>query len=270
MMRFTLVSTKTALKTLFEAVENVERETGVKIDLDVIYSHDLDKLDPTEVVSRVSKADVLLLGLMSSIPRYLEEAIANSQAKVVVPLIGGTTFLIYLRLGSLSGESFAKMSKPLDFDADRIDVSKVFKIINYVEKVSRTLPLGVLRDYRNYIWLTRYWTYWGRRNLESLLELILSEYFGVRARYEEPKKEFEHCLLIPDKGYVENIVVPKRPAVALFLYGGMHFEHCLPVAMALKREFERARHRHPLHRRRRGRGHLATIRDSEEVYGRRG
>ena len=78
-----------------------------------------------------------------------------------MPLVGGTTSLIYLRLGKLSGESFAKRSKSLDFDADKIDVGKVFKIINYVEKVSRTLPLGVLRDYRNYIWLTRYWTYWG-------------------------------------------------------------------------------------------------------------
>jgi len=54
MRRFILVSTKTTLKTLFEAVENVERETGVKIDLGVIYAHthDLDKLDPAEVVSR--------------------------------------------------------------------------------------------------------------------------------------------------------------------------------------------------------------------------
>jgi cobaltochelatase CobN len=241
MIRFTLVSTKTTLKTLFEAVESVERETGVKIDLDVIYAHthDLDKLDPAEVVSRVSKADVLLVDLRSTIPGYLEEALASSQAKAVVPLVGGTTSLIYLRLGRLSGEDFAKRSKSLDFDADRIDVSKVFKIINYVEKVSRTLPLGVLRDYRNYIWLTKYWAYWGRRNLENLLKLILSEYFGVRAGYEEPKKEFEHCLFVPDRGCVESVVVPKRPAVALFLYGGMHFEQCLPVAMALKREFER-------------------------------
>jgi hypothetical protein len=36
-MRFVLISTKTSLKTLFEAVESVEKEAGVKIDLDVIY-----------------------------------------------------------------------------------------------------------------------------------------------------------------------------------------------------------------------------------------
>jgi cobaltochelatase CobN len=91
MIRFTLVSTKTTLKTLFEAVENVEKETGVKIDLDVIYAHthDLDKLDPIKVVSRVSEADVLLVDLRSTIPGYLEEAIASSRAKVVVPLVGG-------------------------------------------------------------------------------------------------------------------------------------------------------------------------------------
>jgi cobaltochelatase CobN len=235
-MRFILISTKTSLKTLFEAVESVEKEAGVKIDLDVIYVCDLDKLDSADVTSRISRADVVLIDVRGGVPRYLEDAVLGSQARVVVPLIGPAP---YLRLGNLSGDAFAKRQKPLDFDADRIDIGKVFKILNAVEKVSKAVPLGVLRDYRNYIWLTRYWVYWGRHNLENLFKLILSEYLGVKARFEEPRKEFDNCLLVSEKSCVNSVAVPRRPSVAVFLYGGMHFEQCLPVAMALKREFER-------------------------------
>jgi cobaltochelatase CobN len=237
-MRFVLISTKTSLKTLFDAIESVEKEAGVKIDLDIIYTCDLYKLNPNEISTKILNADVLLIDVRESIPSYVEEAIVNSKAKIVVPLVGGTTVIAYLKLGNLSGDTIAKRQKPLDFDADRIDVVKVFKILNVIERVSKTIPVGVLRDYRNYIWLSRYWTYWGRHNLENLFKLILSEYFGINIKFEEPKKEIDSCLLIPGEGCVDKVVEPAKPAVAIFLYGGMHFEQCLPVAMALKKEFE--------------------------------
>uniref|UniRef100_A0A7J3Z6A0 Magnesium chelatase subunit H n=1 Tax=Ignisphaera aggregans TaxID=334771 RepID=A0A7J3Z6A0_9CREN len=235
-VRFVLISTKTSLKTLFEAVKSVEEEAGVKVDLDVIYVCDLSKLDPREVASRISKADVVLVDVRGGVPSYLGDAISSSQARAVVPLIG---LAPYLKLGKLSGEALIKKQKPLDFDSNRIDVNKVFKVLNVVEKVSRTIPLGVLRDYRNYIWLTRYWAYWGRRNLENMFKLILSEYFGIKIVFEEPKKEFDNCLLVHEKGCVDEVAVPRKPSVAVFLYGGMHFEQCLPVATALKKELER-------------------------------
>ena len=237
-LRIALFSTKTSLRALFEAIESVEKEVGVDIILDTIYTCDLHKLDPGEVIPRISNADVLLLDVREAIPSYVEEAIASSKAKVVIPLVGGTGVISYLRLGNLSGEIIAKRLKPLDFDADRIDVDKVFKVLNIVEKISKAIPLSILRDYRNYIWLSRYWVYWGRRNLENMVKLVLSEYFDIDVKFEEPRKEIDNCLLIPGKGCVDSVSVPRKPAVALFLYGGMHFEQCLPVAIALKKEFE--------------------------------
>ena len=237
-VRIVLVSTKTSLRTLFDATRAVEREVGARLHLDVIYAHDLDKLSPAKVVSRVSRADALLVDIRGGVPNYLEEAILSSPAKVVVPLVGGTVALAYLRLGKLTGEFFAKRAKPLDFDADKIDVGRVFRMISIAERVSKALPVGIMRDFRNFIWLTRYWTYWGRRNLENLLKLILSEYFGIKAKFEEPRREHELCVLT-QSGCVEEVVVPKRPAVAIFLYGGMHFEQCLPVAEALREELRK-------------------------------
>jgi len=104
-MRFVLISTKTSLKTLFDAIESVEKEAGVKIDLDVIYVCDLDSAD---VASRISKADVILIDVRGGMPRFLEDAVLGSQARVVVPLIGPAP---YLRLGNLSGDTIAKRQK---------------------------------------------------------------------------------------------------------------------------------------------------------------
>jgi cobaltochelatase CobN len=238
-VKIALISTKTSLRTLFEAVEAVKREAGVDVNLDVVYVHDLDKLDPRDVASRVAGADALLVDIRGGVPRHVEEAILGSRARVVVPLVGGTVALAYLRLGSLSGEVIAKRMRPLDFDADKLDVSRVFKMLNIAERVTSALPVGALRDWRNFIWLTRYWTYWGRGNLENMLKLILSEYFGVETHYDGPRREYEHCVLLPDGVCAEGAVAPKRPAVAIFLYGGMHFEQGLPVAKALREELGR-------------------------------
>ena len=235
-----LVSTKTSLRSLFEAASSVEKELGVKLSIDVVYVSDLDKLDPEEVASRISKADALLVDIRGAIPRHLESSLRASAAKIVIPLVGGAASIAFLRLGHITGETFAKRAKPLDFDADRLDVERVFRALNTVERVSRALPVGVLRDYRNWIWLTKYWAFWGRRNLENVLKLILSEYFGVKARFEEPRPEVDNCLYLPgERRCTGEVVVPGRPAVAIFLYGGMHFEQCLPVAEALARELER-------------------------------
>jgi len=239
-IKITLISTKTSLRTLYEAIKNVEEDVRCKIDLDVIYVNDLEKINIEEVTTKILKTDVLLLDVRGSVPEVLENAIKNSTAQLIIPLIGGSILLSYLKMGGLTGEAIAKRMRPLDFDADRLDMKKIFKAIDLVEKISRKMPLGFLRDYRNWIWLTRYWSFWGRRNLENMFRLILSEYLRIKTFYEEPIKEIDNCLYILDKNYcTNNMVVHEKPAVAIFLYGGMHFEQDLPVAMSLKEEFEK-------------------------------
>lgn len=237
-LNITLLSTKTSLKALLEAVESVERELGVEITLNIIYTCDLHKLSPEEVTSKISNANVLLIDVRGALPSYVEEAISNSKAKIIVPLVGGSGVISYLKLGNLSGKTIAERQKPLDFDADRVDIGKVFKTLNMTERISKRMPLGILRDFRNYVWLSKYWVYWGKQNLKNMIKLIISEYFNVKTRFEEPRKEIDNCLLLPEKGCVEFTFVPKKPAVALFLYGGMHFEQCLPVAKALEKELK--------------------------------
>lgn len=63
-----LISTKTSLGSFFEAARSVEKELGIKLNLDVVYVGDLDRLDPEGVASRVSKADVLLVDIRGLSP----------------------------------------------------------------------------------------------------------------------------------------------------------------------------------------------------------
>jgi hypothetical protein len=44
-----LISTKTSLGSFFEAARSVEKELGIKLNLDVVYVGDLDRLDPEGV-----------------------------------------------------------------------------------------------------------------------------------------------------------------------------------------------------------------------------
>jgi hypothetical protein len=70
-LRVVLLSTKTSLGTFFDAIRSVEREAGVRIDLSVIYTMDLHRLDPAEVTSRIVDADILLIDARHSLPSYV-------------------------------------------------------------------------------------------------------------------------------------------------------------------------------------------------------
>ncbi|MGC9019978.1 MAG: magnesium chelatase subunit H [Candidatus Methanodesulfokora sp.] len=232
----TLITTKTTLKTLYEAAKRVEDESRVKLDLHIIYSMDFDKLAYENLANILTKADAILIDIRGGMPNYLEEAVEHSRARVIVPLVGGTGSIGFLRLGRVSGADIIRRMKSQDFDSDRVDINSIFRVINTIEKAGRLLPLGSLRHYKNWIWIMKYWTYWGHYNLENLFRLLLSEYFGIKLRYEEPKTEGELAVYDPDKGFLHVPIRPQKPAVALLLYAGMHFEQCLPVALFLRKE----------------------------------
>jgi len=45
-------------------------------------------MDSKEIDSKISNADLLLIDVREVLPSYVEEAIANSKTKVIVPLVG--------------------------------------------------------------------------------------------------------------------------------------------------------------------------------------
>jgi len=246
-----LISTKTSLSQFFRAIDEVGKEVGIELDAKVFYTHELDEA----VVERLEEfrgcirnADIVLIDVRSGISRFLKELptlLRESRAKVVVPLVGGTTVMSLLRLGSISGERFGRAE--YDFDAQYLDMSRVWRIMDTIKTMGRVLPLGSLRDWRNYILLTEYWAYHGVRNLRNMIKLILKEYFSVKnINYEDPVVEVrELSIYNPIHGFFNSIedyikisnLNLSNPTIAVLLYAGMHFEQSRVVAEELYRRF---------------------------------
>ncbi|ABL87409.1 cobaltochelatase CobN subunit [Pyrobaculum islandicum DSM 4184] len=233
-MKIVIISTKPSLRTLFDAAKEVEAEAGVSIELQTYYIH--SSVD----YAAVENADVILIDVRGGAPRELINAVEKSRAKVVIPLVGGSPgTLALLRLGGFSGVEIAKRVPEQDFDTDRVDFSKISKVLSAVETAGRVLPVGPLRHLRNWIWATKYWAYWGRENLANLFKLILAEYFGAGVKYGEPKLVGEFAVYTPGIGFTYKPPETKGPVVLIFTYAGMHFDETLPVALKLKEELEK-------------------------------
>jgi len=246
-----LISTKTSLSQFFRAVEEVSREADVELDAKVFYTHELDIADESalnEFREAVRKADMILIDVRNPAYRFLKELpdlLGKSKARVVVPLVGGSPLLMsLLRLGSASGDRFRGIE--YDFDTPYLDMSRVWRVMDIVKTAGNMLPIGSLKDWRNYTFLAEYWAYHGLTNLKNMLKLLLKEYFSIKdLRYEGPAIEIrELAIYDPRFGFfssLEDYIKVSdsdfsRPTVAILLYSGMHFEQNRVVADELFRK----------------------------------
>jgi len=246
-----LISTKTSLFQFFRAVDEVSKEIGIELNTKVFYTHELDEAVEErfkEFRECVKNADIVLIDVRSGISKFLRELstlLGESRARVVIPLVGGTTVMSFLRLGSISGERFSRVE--YDFDTQYLDMSRVWKIMDTIKTMGRVIPLGSIRDWRNYVLLTEYWAYHGVRNLKNMIKLILKEYFLVKnINYEDPVVEVrELSIYDPILGFFNSIedyikisnLNLSNPTIAILLYAGMHFEQSRVVAGELYRRF---------------------------------
>lgn len=250
-----VVSTKTTLEPLLEAIRELNKELGVKLNPKIFYTHQLDEAD--EALKRsfskaLSNADIVIIDLRTPTSWFVKELpniINTGKAKVVLPLVAGSPRILkLLKLGNFSGEFFESRMKEVDMDVEYLDMSKVWKMMELTEKAGKILPLGPLKHLRNWSRCIEYWTLHGKKNLKNMLLLILKEYFGVEASPEDPVLEVVPGSVwdpvdgacktlekyISDRGLDFN-----NPTIALFLYSGMHFDQCKPVAERLFGELER-------------------------------
>ncbi len=231
-----LFTTKTSLKTFTKALDNLSDEVNTKFDLNIYYRGDWDAHDIVvdKLCRSILDSDVILLDIRSRVPELIADIVENSKAKVIVPLVPATPGVVsLLRLGNFSGKVIAKR---MEGNAQK-DLRKTFKIVGAIEKVGSILPIGSLRHYKNWILLTKYWAYWGEENLKNMLKLILSEYFGFRVRYDKPVEWGSLTFWDSEVGFYEDPKI-RKPAVAIFMYSGMHFEQNTPVALRFKKYLE--------------------------------
>ena len=248
-MRLCVISTKTSLSPLLSAIEEISSKHGDIIKLvGLYYTHELD--ENAKLIERLLEslkiANVVLLDIRtptSGFVKLLNEALREND-RIVVPLVGGSSSIIrMLRLGKLKGSKIPSME--LDFDVQHLDMSRVWRIQEFLKKMGKIIPIGSLKDARNWVLMTTYWSYGDKENLKNMLLLLLKEYFKFKVSYQEPIERVKPgSIYHPRLGFIDasNLlkgISGKRHSIALFLYSGMHFEQCKPVADALFNLLER-------------------------------
>ncbi len=107
------------------------------------------------------------------------------------------------RLGKFSLQRMSRMGE--NRSAEQTGMRKMMKMIQRMEAVGEALPIGKLRDMRNYFWLGKYWKFADEQNIENLLFLLGREYLGYKdfPAYQPPVTIDEVILYDPvtKRGY---------------------------------------------------------------------
>ena len=242
-MLLLVVSTKTSLGPLIKAVEDVKKNYNVDLELKIYYTHELDETQNliNELSKDLERADIVLIDVRTPTSKFvqvLDRIRYLDNIKVSIPLVVGSgTLLRYLKLGKITGDKIVSKMREYDFDSQNLDIRDLQRILTIGDKITRIIPAGSLRDFRNYILAVKYWSYGTYNNYKNLILMILREYFNYRElKYDEPTTEIQpYSIWVPHKNLFEKNLKsidfnPDKPTIAILMYAGMHFEQCRPVA----------------------------------------
>ncbi len=110
-----------------------------------------------------------LMGAPGELQAYLLNR-AQTFRGFIVPFGGENSGIrSLLRLGRLDG---SRMSG----EGGEASLAKMKKMMEIGEKAASLMPIGILRDLRNYLRLLEYWRFAGEENIRNFLLLLLREY----------------------------------------------------------------------------------------------
>lgn len=218
MVKILLVST-IVNESLKKAAEDVKDCVDVKL----VYTHDLQNYSKKDIQKFVDWADVVLIDVRGD-PGLLADI--SYGEKDVVYLVGGSpTLMAKAKLGKFKMPAKAGpiMGSP---ESVKKRIERIQKII---EGLGKVVPLGALRDGRDYIRLMKYWANGGYENYKNMF-LLLATRSGIDVEVKEPV-EFPECgIYHPSYGFdYKPVIDPDKPVVGILFYGGMHFEQCVKV-----------------------------------------
>ncbi len=247
-----------ALAALTDAVEG---RTDLGIDLKwlesrlhYVGSDSFSRASWDSVFADIPGSDMILLDLMGAEKEFVEALrveLEGFAGAVVVVNASSRKIRGVTRLGSFSGAMMGGGTRgrkhPERSGTRRGDM---VRMIERLEKLGKAIPIGPLRDLRNYLWIGMYWRFADKRNLRSLLALVGREYGGRRAlpRPEPPKTIDRAVIMVPDtdriydsfeayreaEGWIEG-----RAAVAVLFSPGTYPANLHPATAALVKRLER-------------------------------
>lgn len=246
-------------RSLTDAVTTIKSEFGDIFDLKIIFIKDLsqNKMSPEAFRKILEATAILLIDIRGNSPEveilveYYHDlqlhAPEKYKEKNIISLVGGNAELRALtKLGSFEAKKIpTKAGGELGFDEipDLSDlVQKGIKISQNMAKISKVLPIGIMRHMRNWFLAMDYWVYGYSgipENHTNMLRFLLKEYLNVKF------KEISPPLKIPVQGiyhplynkYFESLAAyteqypldQAKQTIGIFYYGGIYFEQSLPI-----------------------------------------
>ncbi len=233
--------------TIAKAIKWIKENLVENLVFQYFNTSEVDRglVKPENYIEALRNADVVLLDIRGgdNIYKYTLEGIRNTKAKAVVVFVGGSPEIMsWTRLG------YFTLKKLKDKMGGQVDYGTIVRIRDMFEKIGRVLPVSILRDARNYVWILRYYENPTYRNMVNMLILLLKEYVGLNIDYKVEKPETLPPMGIIDlhankiyddpREYLENYRFHDKPLIGILFYGGYHHEESIVAARAIAKKIE--------------------------------
>jgi cobaltochelatase CobN len=157
-----------------------------RLQADLHYVGD-DYLDPRDwpaVLESVEGKDIVFLDTMGT-PKDFSDALydrmTHFSGHVVVLNADRMNIRSLTRLGHFSMGMMSRMKRGKRTQSDKpASPNRMMRMVRMMERIGQALPVGPLRDMRNYFWLVNYWQLTNEHNVENMLYLVGREYLGFK------------------------------------------------------------------------------------------
>lgn len=254
--RFTFVVNPALSEMVMQGAQRFYERHGRLFDLSLFSVTDVEEgaISATRFSEALRSADTVFLDLRGGgLATSLASAALAEGTQPVLVLVGGSLEL--MQLLRLRNFSFSAMSRRHGRDgrpakgpptSGSINVQRAKQLLRLVEMGTSMIPVGRLRDARNWARAMRYWSHGGAENVSNLLAFVGREYTGFRIPRPAPPRAY------PDFGIYDPLADrfahrldryrrsvewdDQRPTVGLLFYGGMHFAQSVVPAQAVCRK----------------------------------
>ena len=245
MKKILLLTTINSTVLLKEVFEEIRKEYGNIVAIKKIYFNDYEPPDVSlePVRKEIYSSDIILIDIRGDIRvgRELPDMVKNVEKTIVVLVGGGQHIFALTKMGKFKGEMIFKSGREKEFNIYTYIKTKKFSQLTKV--LGKILPLGILKDMRNWILAQEYYAEGSAENLKNLLLFLLKNYAGVKGikKIPLPIPGPPYGIYIPREDVIEDIEEYKsrikyserKPTVGVLLYGGMHFHETKLIADAL-------------------------------------
>ncbi|MDY6933385.1 MAG: cobaltochelatase subunit CobN [Spirochaetota bacterium] len=237
--------------SLREAMQDIRREYGNIVEIKKIYFDDYDNPDVSlqKIEDEIDASDIILIDIRGDVRvgRELPSILEQRNKTIVVLVAGSVNIFALTRMGKFRGTRIFNTEKDRDFNLNEYIRTK--KFAELTKRLAGFLPVGMIRDMRNWIIAQEYYTEGNPENFKNLILFLLKKYTDINGikKISPPKKQPPFGLYLPGKGLFEDIEEYKKEinydttkaTVGALIYNGMHFDDTRPVADALYNNLKR-------------------------------